>query len=160
MIYVYVALGIAVLLVGTLAAAALVARQRTGPVVRPVLQVSEESSRDEFHIRREMLEAKLLTLAAASGKPRGLAWTDCDFEDDVSFARARESRELQALVAVTIRFEAVEGGGMEDNPNVAHLRAATAVFRFHQGQWVTDGRAIFNLNPAEAIRYYQLETAD
>lgn len=116
MIYVYVALGIAVLLVGTLAAAALVARQRTGPVVRPVLQVSEESSRDEFHIRREMLEAKFLTLAAASGKPRGLAWTDCDFEDDVSFARARESRELQALVAVTIRLKPWKGAAWKTTP--------------------------------------------
>jgi hypothetical protein len=157
---IYVALGVAVLLIGILGAGAVFARKRVLPIVRPVPQVTEESARDEFHIRREMLEAKFLTLAAGSGKPRGLAWSDCDFEDDVSFARDRESRELQALVAVTIRFEAVEGGGMEDNPNVGNLRAATAVFRFQHGVWMTDGRAIFNLNPAEAIRYYQLETAD
>jgi hypothetical protein len=157
---IYVALGVAVLLIGILGAGAVFARKRVLPMAHPVPQVTEETARDEFHIRREMLEAKFLTLAAASGKPRGLAWSDCDFEDDVSFARDRETRELQALVAVTIRFEAIEGGGMEDNPNVGNLRAATAVFRFQHGVWMTDGRAIFNLNPAEAIRYYQLETAD
>ena len=37
---------------------------------------------------------------------------------------------------------------MEDNPNVGNLRAATAVFRFDEGKWQTDGRAIFKMGPA------------
>jgi hypothetical protein len=121
-----------------------------------------DSARHQFHLRREMLEARFLTLASQSGKPRGLSWVDCDFEDDVSFARDRISRHLRALVGITIRFEAIEGGGMEDNPNVGNLRAATAVFRLDRGQWTTDGRAIFNLNPEEAIRHFQneLETVE
>lgn len=133
---------------------------RKRPVV--VAEPSLESVRDVFHLRREMLEAKFLSLASQSGKPRGLTWVDCDFEDHVSFARDRHSRQLRALVGVTIRFEAVEGGGMEDNPNVGNLKAATAVFRFENGQWVTDGRAIFNLNPEEAIKHFQheLETVE
>jgi hypothetical protein len=38
---------------------------------------------------------------------------------------------------------------------VGNLRAATAVFRVERGHWATDGRALFNLNPTEAIAYYQ-----
>ena len=58
-------------------------------------------------------------------------------------------------MGVTISFEAVPGGGMEEVEAVGNLRAATAVFRVDKGHWATDGRAIFNLNPAEAVRYYQ-----
>lgn len=118
--------------------------------------------REEFHRRREWLEARFLTLASRSGRPRGLAWVDCDFDDQVAFARDRSSGDLRALVAITIRFEAIEGGGMEDVEAVGNLRAATAVFRWQQTQWETDGRAIFNLNPAQAIQHFQheLETVD
>ncbi len=113
------------------------------------------SARREFHRHRERLEAKFFDLAAASGKPRGLRWTDCTFDDDVTYARNRSTRELCAFVAVTIAFEAIEGGEMEDVEAVGNLRAATAVFRLDGGHWQTDGRAIFNLNPTEAIAYFR-----
>ena len=111
--------------------------------------------RAAFHLQRERLEAKFFELAAGSGKPRGLRWTDCNFDDDVTYARHRQTGELCAFVAVTIAFDAIEGGGMEDVEAVGNLRTATAVFRLDRGRWDTDGRAIFNLNPAEAIVYYQ-----
>ncbi|HEY4311716.1 MAG TPA: hypothetical protein VGN12_19880 [Pirellulales bacterium] len=111
--------------------------------------------RSEFHLHRERLEAKFVELAGNSGKPRGLRWTDCSFEDEVTYARHRQNGELCAFVAVTIAFEAIEGGGMEEVEAVSNLRAATAVFRRDHGKWQTDGRAIFNLNPTEAIAYYQ-----
>ncbi len=109
----------------------------------------------DFHRQRERLEAKFLQLAGRSGKPRGLEWTNCDFEDEVVYARDRRTGELSAFVGVTISFEAVTGGGMEDVEAVGNLRAATAVFRIDKGHWSTEGRAIFNLNPAEAVLYYQ-----
>ncbi len=112
-------------------------------------------ARREFHRHREHLEARFLRLASSSGKPRGLEWVRCDFEDDVLYARHRQTGELRAFVAVTIGFEAVEGGGMEHVEAVGNLRAATAVFHVERGRWSTDGRALFNLNPAEAIAYYQ-----
>jgi hypothetical protein len=115
------------------------------------------SARRQFAFRREWLEAHFLTLAGNSGRPRGLQWADCEFDDAVAFARDRVSGELRALVGVTISFAAVEGGGMEDVDAVGDLRAATAVFRFDGNQWTTDGRAVFNLNPAETIRWYQHE---
>ncbi len=123
------------------------------PVRTRMLEGRLARARKDFHRQREHLEARFLRLASQSGKPRGLDWVRCDFDDDVIYARHRRSGELSAFVSVTIGFEAIEGGGMEDVEAVGNLRAATAVFRIEGGAWSTDGRAIFNLNPAEAIAY-------
>jgi hypothetical protein len=110
-----------------------------------------------FHLRREWLEADFYTMASRSGKPRGLIWQDCDFENEAAFATDRQTGQLRAFVALTIRFAAAPGSPLEDNPNLANLRAATAVFVFDGRQWITEGRAIFNLNPLEAIQHFQHE---
>lgn len=111
-------------------------------------------ARQAFKLHRERLEAKFFTLAASSGKPRGLRWTDCDFDNVVTYARDRKSGELSAFVSVTISFEAIEGGLMEGVEAVGNLRAATAVFQYRGRGWETQGRVMFNLNPSEAIAYY------
>lgn len=123
---------------------------------------SLQRARDSFHLRREWLEANFVSQAEASGKPRGLRWMHCDFDDAVCFARDRRTGRYRALVGVTISFEAIEGGGMEDVEAVSNLRAATVVFRLDGPEWRADGRALFNLNPAEAIEHYQndLETVE
>lgn len=113
--------------------------------------------RELFHRRREWLEATFLSQAARSGKPRGLRWADCDFEDAVCFAREKKSRQYRALVGITIRFEAIPGGGMEHVEAVSNLRSATAVFTFSDRAWQTDGRAVFNLSPAETIEHFAHE---
>lgn len=110
--------------------------------------------RQTFMRRREWLEARFLQTAGGRGTPRGLEWVDCDFGNDVAFARDRQNGELTALVSVGIQFRAIEGGGMEDVEAVAQQKSATAVFRCRDHEWTTDGRAIFNLNPLEAIQYY------
>ena len=125
------------------------------PVRARIREKELARARKDFHRHREHLEARFLRLATESGKPRGLEWVRCDFDDDVLYARHRRSGELSAFVSVTIGFEAVEGGGMEEVEAVSNLRAATAVFRVERGNWATDGRALFNLNPVEAIAYYQ-----
>jgi len=127
------------------------------PIRSAVRAARYERARKEFRRQRERLEAKFFQLAAASGKPKGLRWTNCDFENDVAYARDRHSGELCAFVAVTISFEAIEGGLMEGVEAVGNLRAATAMFRTHREHWTTDGRAIFNLNPTEAIDHYRDE---
>lgn len=145
----WIALGLAAIVVisgGLLAWRPMRARIRQRELAR---------ARHTFRRQREHLEARFFSLAADSGKPRGLEWVRCDFDDDVIYARHRRSGELSAFVGVTIGFEAVEGGGMEDVEAVGNLRAATAVFRVERGNWATDGRALFNLNPSEAIAYYQ-----
>ena len=58
---------------------------------------------------------------------------------------------LTAFVAVNIRFEAIEGGDMEDVEAVGLLRDAAALFHYQTGSWGTGGRALFNMNPADAI---------
>jgi hypothetical protein len=108
-----------------------------------------------FRQQREHLEAAFFTAAAASGKPRGLRWTNCEWENEVAFARERRSGHLAALVAVTISFEAIEGGDMEGVEAVGNQRNASAVFFFDGGRWRTTGKAIFNLNPGEAIEHFK-----
>jgi hypothetical protein len=126
---------------------------------RPVARVSLSShdAKRLFHLRREWLEARFYSYASVSGKPRGLMWIDCDFEDEVSFARDRHTGCLRAFVGVTVRFAAIEGGGMEENENVGRLRAATAVFLLDGDEWTTQGRVIFNLSPEQAILHFREE---
>lgn len=104
-----------------------------------------------FQTQREMLEAKFFDLARSLGKPRGLRWLDCEWFDTVTYARDKNSGMLTAFVAVNIRFEAIEGGDMEDVAAVSTIRDAAAVFHFHDGRWGTGGKALFNMNPHDAL---------
>jgi hypothetical protein len=123
--------------------------------VRRGRQVSAAELQKRFLQQREHLEAAFFTAAGASGKPRGLRWKDCEWENDVAFARERQTGRLTALVAITIAFEAIEGGEMEGVEAVGNLRSASAVFFFDAGRWRTAGKAIFNLSPAEAIEHFK-----
>jgi hypothetical protein len=115
-------------------------------------------ARRDFHRQRERLEAKFLQLGIANSKPDVPAWADCEFDDDVAYARSRSTGELAALVAVTITLGDFDEAAEEDlGEPPDRLRLATAVFRFDHGRWITDGRAIFNLSPTETIHFYQRE---
>ena len=114
-------------------------------------------ARNEFRRHREYVEAKFVDLASKRGKPRGLLWGRCDFDDDVAYVRDRRTGALSALVGVTIGFEAEIGGGMEDVEAVGDLRAATAVFDYRGAGWTTRGHVLFNLNPVEAVDFYHRE---
>jgi hypothetical protein len=114
-----------------------------------------ERARRQFQLQREHLEAQFLPAAAATGKPRGLRWLACEWENGVVFARERQTGLLIALVGVTVRFEAVEGSDMEGLPAVGNLRNASAVFYYRQGRWQTGGKVVFNLNPDEAVAHFK-----
>jgi hypothetical protein len=118
-------------------------------------QVQLERARELFKLQRELLEAGFLAAAAATGKPRGLRWLECQWDSSLEFVRERKTGEIVALVGVVIRFEAVEGGDMEGLPAVGNLRNASAVFFFHRGQWMTVGKAVFNMNPNEAVEHFK-----
>ncbi|MBL9125161.1 MAG: hypothetical protein JNG90_16105 [Planctomycetaceae bacterium] len=139
-------------------AAVVAALAVAGALWRPLRAARREArlarARQQFKLQRERLEAKFFSLAASSGKPRGLRWVDCDFDNLVTYARDRKSGQLSAFVGVTISFEAIEGGLMEGVEAVGNLRAATAVFIYGRQGWETQGRVMFNLNPSEAIAYY------
>lgn len=109
----------------------------------------------EFGDHHEPLQQEFLQAAAATGKPRGLSWKQCELHSKSLFATDRANGELYALVPVTISFEAIPGGGMEEVEAVSNLRAATAVFVHRGGQWTTDGRVVFNHEPQQALERYE-----
>jgi len=118
-------------------------------------QVQVERARELFKLQRERLEAQFLTAAAGAGKPRGLRWVDCEWDDGVEFVRDRQTGQIAALVGVTIQFEAVPGSDMEGLPAVGNLRNASAVFFFQGSHWRTVGKAVFNMNPDEAVQHFK-----
>jgi hypothetical protein len=123
---------------------------RPGLFARRVGRALRDFTRD-----RQRLEHDFIAAAAATGKPRGLSWKECGFQPDVVLARDRANGEFVGLVGVTISFEAIEGGGMEDVEAVGNLRAATAVFNWNGREWTTRGRAVFNLEPREVLERYR-----
>ena len=73
----------------------------------------------------------------------------------MAYVRNRSTGELSAFVAVTVAMESLENAAHSASDLLSNLHAGTAVFRFDRDHWVTDGRAILNLSPSEAIRFYQ-----
>jgi hypothetical protein len=125
-------------------------------LVRPTLFARRmERALREFVRDRQKLESLFFEKAASTGKPRGLSWKSCAFQNGVMLARDRANGEVVGLVGVTIAFEAIEGGGMEDVEAVGNLRAATAVFTWDGSEWTTAGRAVFNLEPREVLERYR-----
>ncbi len=121
------------------------------PLLRHIRRREVQRAIPLFKLKRESLEHRFFEVARALGKPRGVRWLDCDWQDRVTFGRDLESGLLTAFVAVRIRFEAIEGGDMEDIAAVGLQRDASAVFHYQNGNWGTGGRALFNMNPVDAI---------
>jgi hypothetical protein len=115
----------------------------------------QKQARERFQHQREQLQQEFFQQAASTGKPKGLRWKECQWEEWVEFVRHRKSGELAALVSLTIHFEAIEGGDMEGVEAVGLPRNASAVFFFNRGKWHTTGKAIFNKNPDEALVHFQ-----
>lgn len=120
-------------------------------------EIHAARARELFRLQHEHWEKLFLERAAASGLPRGLRWVDCTFAPDVEFARERSTRQVIALVPVTVQFEAVEGGDMEGLPAVPLPRQGTAVLRFERHEWTTAGRVVFNLAPADVLKHFAAE---
>src|SRR5260370_1276496 len=76
-------------------------------------EIQAERARELFRLQHERLEKLFLEKASASGLPRGLRWVSCTFGVEAEFARARRTRQIIALVPVTVQFEACEGSDME-----------------------------------------------
>jgi len=127
---------------------------RSGRVA--ALETRFAQARRSFHIQRERLEAKFVQLAAARARPNGPQWNESDFDDDVAYVRNRKSGELLAFGGLTVpvdQFEDAATAAISDL--IGNLRSGTAIFRFDGKRWDTDGRAILNLSPHEAIRFYR-----
>lgn len=113
---------------------------------------------ENFRWQRERLEAKFVQLATANAQHADLHlphWDDCDFGDDVAYVRDRHTGELSAFVKVTVAVDDRTNPVTGIDSLIGNLRSATAIFRFDRDHWETDGRAILNLSPAEAISFYR-----
>ncbi|HEX3148805.1 MAG TPA: hypothetical protein VHR66_12060 [Gemmataceae bacterium] len=120
-------------------------------------EVQAERARESFRLQKERLEEIVLKSAAATGKPRGLRWLSCRFNDEFTLVRDKATRRLAALIPVTVRFDPVPGGEMEQVEAATEPRQATAVMHFRRGQWVSDGQTLFNVTPADALRLHSRE---
>jgi hypothetical protein len=126
---------------------------------RPMRVMSREvqftKARKFFHTQRERLEAKFINLASKRAKPESPRCSDCTFADDVSYVRNRTTGELSAFVAIALAMEDPNSSTRNNGDAVGNLQMGTAVFRFDRDHWETDGRAILNLSPSEAIRFFR-----
>ena len=121
--------------------------------------VQIERAREFFRLQHERYEDALLAAARATGKPRGLHWLGVAIVGEAVLAR-NAAGAIVALVPVVVRFEPVEGSDMEQVPHAREPRVATALFTFRRGEWHTDGRVVFNLNPKQAQDHFRLAPID
>jgi hypothetical protein len=106
---------------------------------------------DEFPSQAAGLSQIFLDAANATGKPRGLRWMSCELQGEPVFATDHATGEIYGLSGASIGFEAIPGGDMEDVEAVGDIRYVSAVFVYRNQKWQSDGRAIFNLEPAQAL---------
>ena len=81
-------------------------------------------------------------------------WADCEFDDEVVFATDHDTGQLQAFAAFKTDSRR---RGRRGRRRVDTAQSATAVFVFDGRRWITEGRAVFNLNPQETVERLQLE---
>lgn len=121
------------------------------PAQRALRESRLAGARRDFHLKRERLELKFVQKAAARVRPDAPPWTDCEFDNDVAYVRNRATGELAAFVAIIVTIDDTGATGRA----IPSYRSGTAVFRLDRKHWDTDGQALLNLTPVEAIRFYQ-----
>jgi hypothetical protein len=107
----------------------------------------------QFHLQRERLEARFVKLGQSRVQPGSRRWIDCQFDNEVTYARNRLTGEISAFVGVTIEMEAPDTSPLFEA--ASSFRTGTAVFRYDGHRWETDGRVIYNLTPQEALYFYK-----
>lgn len=112
--------------------------------------VQTERARESFGLQRERLAGHFLIAANSAGKPRGLHWAEAKMNGDLLLVRDRQTRKFSGLVSMDIRFEPVADGDMQECEPAKVPRTITAVFHFRRGEWITEGRALFNMTPEQA----------
>lgn len=113
--------------------------------------VQVERARESFSLQRERLAEQFLLAANQSGKPRGLRWAVGTLAGDLLLVRDRKTRKFTGLVAMDIVFESLPGSDMQECEASTIPRTVTAVYHFRDGEWKTEGRALFNMSPDQAL---------
>jgi hypothetical protein len=104
-----------------------------------------------FIDNQETLQQHFFSIVSQSGKPKGLTWKSCKFDEATIWAIEKQSANLHALLATVIHFDAIPGGPMEDVEAVGNARIATAIFFYNGESWDTRGDILFNLEPHEVL---------
>ena len=114
-----------------------------------------------FHAQRERLEAKFIQLAAAHANARRPAMDRLHLRRRRGLRAQPNHRRAFGVCGRDDRLGRIAtaaAGGTSDA--VGNLQAGTAVFRFDRDHWETDGRAILNLSPSEAVQAFPQRSGD
>lgn len=114
---------------------------------RPLRQIFEDvhvdRARELFHQQREWLEARFISTLTHADAFEGQRWESASWDDEVLWARDRQTRHLLALVCV--HFEPAPFD------LVAMPRHATALFEYRKGRWHVEGKRLDEVRPDEAV---------
>jgi len=104
-----------------------------------------------FVDNKSTLQKRFFSIVSDSGKPKGLTWKSCKFDEATMWVIEKQSANLHALLSTVIHFDAVPGGPMEDVEAVGNARIATVIFFYNGDNWDTGGDVLFNLEPHEVL---------
>ncbi len=113
--------------------------------------VQIERTQELFQLQHERLEAQFLQAALASGNPPGLRWRACRFNQEIVFAREKQSGQLAAFVGMEAELEPMEPA----NGQAAPPGHGAALFYFQRGHWHTSGEAFLNFTPAQVLEQFR-----
>ena len=109
------------------------------------------AQQNAFTDNQSNLQERFFSIVSQSGKPKGLIWKSCKFDETTMWVIEKQSANLHALLSTVIHFDAVPGGPMEDVEAVGNARIATAIFFYNGDNWDTGGDVLFNLEPHEVL---------
>lgn len=118
---------------------------------KPLTADQYAAQQTAFIDNQSTLQQRFFSIVSQSGKPKGLTWKSCKFDETTIWAIEKQSANLHALLATVIHFDAIPGGPMEDVEAVGNARIATAIFFYNGESWDTRGDILFNLEPHEVL---------
>ncbi|MCP4787774.1 MAG: hypothetical protein GY903_19460 [Fuerstiella sp.] len=118
-----------------------------GPSERSCQQVLRS-----FQHQQQELQKEFFAHAAATGKPRGLRWKNCEWLSTFALVEDTTQNLFTMFCGVNVSFEAIEGGDMENVDAVCTMREGSALFHLQNGRWGSGGRILFNMNPSTAAK--------
>lgn len=124
---------------------------KTSVPTKPLTAEQYAVQQTAFIDNQATLQQRFFSLVSQSGKPKGLTWKSCKFDEATIWVIEKQSANLHALLSTIIHFDAIPGGPMEDVEAVGNARIATAIFFYDGEHWDTRGDILFNLDPHEVL---------
>ena len=118
---------------------------------KPLTAEQYTAQQTAFIDNQSILQQHFFSIVSHSGKPKGLTWKSCKFDEATIWVIEKQSANLHALLSTVIHFDAIPGGPMENVEAVGNARIATAIFFYNGENWDTGGDILFNLDPHEVL---------